>query len=61
MGILTILFVLIVFGVVLWAINTYVPMDGKFKKLVNVVAIIAIIYWLLKVSGWFNTISHIKL
>ena len=27
---------LIVIGVVLWLINTYLPMDGKIKKLLNV-------------------------
>lgn len=53
MPVLTILIVLIVIGLLLWLVNTYIPMDGKIKKILNVVAIIATILWLLKVFGVF--------
>jgi len=51
MPILTILIVLIVIGLLLWLVNTYIPMDAKVKQILNIVAIIAIIIWLLKAFG----------
>jgi hypothetical protein len=53
MSVITILIVLVVVGILLWLVNSYIPMDGKIKKIVNIVAIIAIIIWLLKVFGAF--------
>jgi hypothetical protein len=53
MPLITILIVLIVIGVLLWLVNTYIPMDGKIKKVLNIVAIIAVVLWLLKVFGVF--------
>jgi len=51
MPILTILIVLIVIGLLLWLVNTYIPMDAKIKQILNIVAIIAVIIWLLKAFG----------
>jgi len=53
MPILTILLVLIIVGVLLWLVNTYIPMDGKIKKIINIVAVVAVIIWLLSVFGVF--------
>ncbi len=51
MSILTIILVLVLVGLGLWAINKWIPMDPKVKSILNVVAIIALILWLLKVFG----------
>jgi hypothetical protein len=53
MSLLTILIVLVVVGLILWLVNTYIPMDGKIKQILNIVAIIAVIIWLLKAFGVF--------
>jgi len=50
---ISILITLIIVGVVLWLINSYIPMDAKIKTIINVVAIIAVIVWLLKGAGVF--------
>jgi hypothetical protein len=42
---------LIVVGVLLWLVNTYIPMDGKIKKILNVVVVICVVVWLLSVFG----------
>ena len=39
----------------LWLINAYIPMDGKIKKILNVVVVICVVVWLLSV---FGVISH---
>jgi len=54
MPLLTILIVLIVAGVLLWLVNSYIPMDGKIKSILNVVVVLVVIVWLLKVFGIFN-------
>ena len=59
MSLLTVLLVLIVVGVLLWLVNTYIPMDGTIKKIFNIVVIIVVIIWLLKVFGLFNSLMEI--
>ncbi len=39
--------ILIVLGVLLWAVNTYIPMDARIKQIINAVVIIGIVIWLL--------------
>ncbi len=51
MSLLTVLVVLVIVGVVLWLINSYIPMDGKIKGILNIVVVIFVIIWLLKVVG----------
>ena len=57
MPLTTILIVLIVAGVLLWLVNAYIPMDGKIKKIFNIVVVIAVVIWLLKA---FGLLSHLK-
>jgi len=51
MSLISLLVVLIVVGVILWLINTYIPMDAKIKKILNVVVVIVVILWLLQAFG----------
>jgi hypothetical protein len=60
MPLITLLIVLIVVGVLLWLINTYIPMDATIKKIVNIVAIVAVVLWLLKVLGLFAYLGTIS-
>ena len=60
MDFVTLLLVLVIVGVVLWAINTYVPMDSKVKTLLNVVAIILICLWLLQTLGLIGALNQIQ-
>jgi len=43
---LAIIFTLVIVGVVLWAINQYVPMQPTIKNILNVVVIILVLIWL---------------
>ena len=60
MPLFTILIVLIVTGVILWLINTYIPMDVKIKRIINIVVVIVVVIWLLKVFGLFAYLSNIN-
>ena len=61
MPILTILIVLIVAGVLLYLVNNYIPMDGKIKKILNVVVVIVVAVWLLKIIGVFAYLKDINI
>ena len=61
MSLVSLILVLIVVGVVLWLINTYVPMDGKIKSILNAVVVIAVVLWLLKVFGLLDTLTNIHI
>jgi hypothetical protein len=47
MDLMQLVVVLIVIGVLLWLVNTYIPMDGQVKSILNAVVIIALVLWLL--------------
>lgn len=54
MSIISVIITLVVVGVILWLINTYIPMDRKIKTIINVVVVILVILWLLRVFGVLN-------
>ena len=60
MPVLTILLVVIIVGVLLWLVNSYLPMDGKIKNILNVVVVILLVVWLLKAFGVFDNVSNLK-
>jgi len=60
MSLITIVITLIVVGVLLWLINTYIPMDGKIKKLLNIVVVVVVVLWLLNVFGVWGHLHNIR-
>lgn len=60
MSILSILVVLVVAGVSLYAINRFIPMDGKIKTILNWVVIGGLIVWLLKGLGILSFLGGIQ-
>jgi hypothetical protein len=60
MPILTIVIVLIVIGVLLWLVNSYIPMDATVKRILNIVVIIAVVLWLLKAFGVFDSLHNVR-
>lgn len=61
MPLIQLVIVLVVVGVVLWLINTYIPMQATIKKILNVVVIIVVILWLLSVFGVLGSLSGIRI
>jgi hypothetical protein len=61
MPLINLVIVLVVVGVVLWVINSYIPMQANIKKILNVVVIIAVVIWLLSVFGVIGNISTIRI
>ena len=59
MPLINIVVSLIVVGVLLWLVNTYIPMDGKIKRILNVVVVIVVVVWLLQVFGVLGALNGI--
>jgi hypothetical protein len=61
MPLITVVITLIVVGVLLWLINTYIPMDSKIKSLLNIVVVIGVVLWLLSAFGLIGNLSNIRI
>ena len=51
---------LIVVGVALWAINTYIPMASSIKSILNAVVVIATLVWLLQITGVWGGVGGLR-
>ena len=60
MPLLQILGVLIVVGILLWLVNSFIPMQGTIKSILNAVVVIATVLWLLNIFGLFHSLSRIR-
>jgi hypothetical protein len=61
MTLINIVVVLVVVGLVLWLINTYIPMAGAIKSLLNVVVFVVVLIWLLQVFGVIGPIQGLHI
>ena len=61
MPLINVVVALIVVGVLLWLVNTYIPMDGKIKNILNIVVVIAVVIWLLQAFGLLDGLSSIRI
>ena len=59
MDLVNIVVVLIVVDVLLWLVNTYIPMDGKIKQILNIVVVIVVVIWLLQALGLLGSLRGI--
>jgi hypothetical protein len=60
MPLIHVVIVLIVVGVLLWLINSYIPMAGSIKTILNAVVVIVVVLWLLSVFGLIGELSNIR-
>ena len=60
MPLLQIVMVLVVVGVLLWLVNSFIPMQGQIKSILNAVVVITVVLWLLNIFGLFHSLSHVR-
>jgi hypothetical protein len=60
MPLIHVVLVLVGVGVLLWLVNTYLPMDAKIKKILNIVVVIVVVLWLLRAFGILDSLSGIR-
>lgn len=61
MSLLTIIVVLVLVGILLWAINSFIPMDAKVSKILNAIVVIVLVLWLLQGFGFIGALGNIKI
>jgi hypothetical protein len=59
MPILTILVVILVAGVLLWLVNSFIPMQRTIKGILNAVVVIILVIWLLNVFGVLESLKNV--
>ena len=60
MPLIQVLIVLIVVGVLLWLVNTYIPMQSAIKSILNAVVVIVVVLWLLNIFGVLHSVSNLR-
>jgi hypothetical protein len=61
MTLLNIVVVLVVVGLILWLINTYIPMASAIKTLLNVVVFVVVLIWILQAFGLIGQINGVRI
>jgi hypothetical protein len=61
MSLIGLVITLVVVGILLWLLNTYVPMDAKIKSIINVVVVIVVVIWLLQAFGVLGSLQNIRI
>jgi hypothetical protein len=61
MSLIGLVLTLVVVGVLLWLLNTYVPMDAKIKNIINIVVVIVVVIWLLQAFGVLSSLQNIRI
>ncbi len=60
MPLMSLLITLIVVGVLLWLVNSYIPMDAKIKNILNIVVVIVVVLWLLQAFGVLGSLGGMR-
>jgi hypothetical protein len=56
MTLVNIVVILILVGLALWLVNTYIPMAAAIRSLLNVVVFVVVLIWLLQTFGLIGPI-----
>jgi hypothetical protein len=60
MPLVDVVLVLLVTGIALWLVNSYVPMAGSIKTILNVVVVIAVCVWVLQAFGLWTAVANYR-
>jgi hypothetical protein len=61
MPLLPVVLTLIVVGVLLWLVNSFIPMAASIKSILNAVVVIVVVVWLLNVFGLLESVRHLRI
>lgn len=50
----TVIITIIIVGVLLYLVNTYIPMAAPMKNILNIVVLLLVVLWLLSVFGVYH-------
>jgi len=61
MPLINIVIVLIIIGVGLWLINSFIPMASGIKTILNVVVVVSVGVWVLQAVGMWGRVTSYRL
>ena len=61
MPLVNLVIVLIIVGMALYLINTYIPMASSIKTILNVVVVVAVCVWVLQAFGLWTSVSTFRI
>ena len=61
MSLLNIIVIIVLVGMLLWSINSFIPMDAKVSKILNAIVVIALVLWLLQGFGFIGALGNIRI
>ena len=61
MSLIQLVLTLVIVGFSLWVINTYIPMNGNIKNILNVVVIVVVILYLLRGFGALDSVFGLRI
>jgi len=61
MPLLSTVLTLIVIGVLLWLVNSYIPMAAPIRKILNILVVVVVVLWLLYGYGVLGHGGEIRL
>jgi hypothetical protein len=60
MSLISIIIVLALAGLALWAVNAFIPMQAGVRKVLNIAVVVILVLWLLKVTGILSGLPRIS-
>lgn len=61
MSLLSLIVLLVVIGVIMYLVNTHIPMQANIKKILNIAVVIIVIIWLLSAVGLLPDLNAIRI
>lgn len=61
MTLISLILTIVVVGVALWAINSFIPMERRVKSILNGVVIVCLILWLLQAFGVIGSLRNVRI
>jgi len=61
MTLVDIVVILVVAGLLMWLINTYIPMAAAIRSLLNIVVFVVLLVWVLQSLGIIGEVAGIRI
>jgi hypothetical protein len=61
MSIISLIVTIAVVGLLLWLVNTYIPMEGNVKRILNGVVVVLLVLWLLQAFGILGAVGGVHI
>lgn len=60
MDLIQFVLVLVAVGVIMWLVNSKIPMDATIKNILNIAVVIAVVLWILRIFGILDFAHNIR-